>query len=170
MTRHNPGGGQTAGQGGGAVPPPAHPLAAFVYPDGSMEELRPPGAAAFLGATPPLVDYALAHAESATFQVRFFWQHSPGRWVRVDLDRTPPDSHGQAVLVTVTPMEPPAGLTPRELDVLTLMACGLSNQEIARQLSITVGTTKGHLHRIFRKLNVRSRTAAVAKARDLGLL
>jgi len=80
-----------------------------------MEELRPPGAAAFLGATPPLVDYALAHAESATFQVRFFWQHSPGRWVRVDLDRTPPDSHGQAVLVTVTPTELPAGLTPHAL-------------------------------------------------------
>ena len=96
-----------------------------------MEELQPPGAAAFLAATPPLVDYALAHAESATFQVRFFWQHGPGRWVRVDLDRAPPDSHGQAVLVTVTPMELPAGLTPRELDVLTLMACGLSNQEIA---------------------------------------
>ncbi len=170
MTRHNPGGGQTAGQGGGAVPPPAHPLAAFVYPDGSMEELQPPGAAAFLGATPPLVDYALAHAESATFQVRFFWQHSPGRWVRVDLDRTPPDSHGQAVLVTVTPMEPPAGLTPRELDVLTLMACGLSNQEIAGRLHTSSRTVSTQVEHVLGKLGQASRAGAAGVAADRGYL
>ena len=152
-----PGRWQTAGQGGGAVPPPVHPLAAFVYPDGSMEELQPPGAAAFLGATPPLVDYALAHAESATFQVRFFWLRSPGRWVRVDLDRAPPDSHGQAVLVTVTPMELPAGLTPRELDVLTLMACGLGDQEIA-----------GRLHPAAGPCPRRSSTSSASSARPAG--
>jgi LuxR family maltose regulon positive regulatory protein len=63
-----------------------------------------------------------------------------------------------------------AVLTDREVELVRRLSRGLSNQEIADQLSITVGTTKGHLHRIFRKLNVRSRTAAVAKARDLGLL
>jgi len=67
-------------------------------------------------------------------------------------------------------MEERAVLSGREVELLRRLSRGLSNQEIARQLSITVGTTKGHLHRIFRKLNVRSRTAAVAKARDLGLL
>jgi branched-chain amino acid transport system substrate-binding protein len=170
LTRQNPGGGQTAGQGGGAVPPPAHPLAAFVYPDGSMEELQPPGAAAFLGATPPLVDYALAHAESATFQVRFFWQHSPGRWVRVDLDRAPPDSHGQAVLVTVTPMELPAGLTPRELDVLTLMACGLSNQEIAGRLHTSSRTVSTQVEHVLGKLGQASRAGAAGVAADRGYL
>ena len=170
MTRQNPGGGQTAGQGGGAVPPPVHPLAAFVYPDGSMEELQPPGAAAFLGATPPLVDYALAHAESATFQVRFFWLRSPGRWVRVDLDRAPPDSHGQAVLVTVTPMELPAGLTPRELDVLTLMACGLSNQEIAGRLHTSSRTVSTQVEHVLGKLGQASRAGAAGVAADRGYL
>lgn len=170
MTRQNPGGGQTAGQSGGAVPPPAHPLAAFVYPDGSMEELQPPGAAVFLGATPPLIDYALAHAESATFQVRFFWQHSPGRWVRVDLDRAPPDSHGQAVLVTVTPMELPAGLTPRELDVLTLMACGLSNQEIAGRLHTSSRTVSTQVEHVLGKLGQASRAGAAGVAADRGYL
>ena len=63
-----------------------------------------------------------------------------------------------------------AVLTDREVELVRRLSRGLSNQEIADQLSITVGTTKGHLHRIFRKLSVRSRTAAVAKARDLGLL
>jgi LuxR family maltose regulon positive regulatory protein len=61
-------------------------------------------------------------------------------------------------------------LTGREAELLRRLSRGLSNQEIAHQMSITVGTTKGHLHRIFRKLDVRNRTAAVAKARELGLL
>ena len=135
-----------------------------------MEELQPPGAAAFLAATPPLVDYALAHAESATFQVRFFWQHGPGRWVRVDLDRAPPDSHGQAVLVTVTPMELPAGLTPRELDVLTLMACGLSNQEIAGLLHTSSRTVSTQVEHVLGKLGQASRAGAAGVAADRGYL
>jgi len=61
-------------------------------------------------------------------------------------------------------------LTARETELLRRLGHGLSNREIADQMSITVGTTKGHLHRIFRKLNVRNRTSAVAKARELGLL
>ncbi|MET0167476.1 MAG: LuxR C-terminal-related transcriptional regulator [Vicinamibacterales bacterium] len=61
-------------------------------------------------------------------------------------------------------------LTDREAELLRRLSRGLSNQEIAQQMSITVGTTKGHLHKIFRKLNVRNRTAAVAKARQLGIL
>jgi branched-chain amino acid transport system substrate-binding protein len=135
-----------------------------------MEELQPPGAAVFLGATPPLIDYALAHAESATFQVRFFWQHSTGRWVRVDLDRAPPDSHGQAVLVTVTPMELPAGLTPRELDVLTLMACGLSNQEIAGRLHTSSRTVSTQVEHVLGKLGQASRAGAAGVAADRGYL
>ncbi len=63
-----------------------------------------------------------------------------------------------------------AVLTAREAELLIRLSRGLSNCEIAHQMSITVGTTKGHLHRIFRKLNVRNRTSAVAKARQLRLL
>lgn len=61
-------------------------------------------------------------------------------------------------------------LTRKETEILRRVSEGFSNQEIADQLSITVGTTKGHLHRIFEKLGVRNRTAAVARARGLGLL
>ena len=46
----------------------------------------------------------------------------------------------------------------------------MSNQEIGDQLSVTVGTIKGHLVSIYRKLKVRNRTGAVGKARQLGLL
>ena len=61
-------------------------------------------------------------------------------------------------------------LSERELEVLRLIAQGLSNQEIARKLFVALSTVKGHNLRIFAKLQVKSRTEAVARARELGLL
>jgi len=61
-------------------------------------------------------------------------------------------------------------LTRRELEVLRLLAAGLSNRGIADALVIAVGTVKKHLKNIYRKLGVHSRTQAVARARDQGLL
>lgn len=64
-------------------------------------------------------------------------------------------------------MEP---LSPRELEVLQLIAQGLSNDEIGKQLFLALDTVKGHNRRIFDKLQVQRRTEAVARARELGLL
>ena len=61
-------------------------------------------------------------------------------------------------------------LSPRELEVLHLMAAGLSNQEISERLFLALGTVKGHNQKIFGKLQVQRRTEAVARARELGLL
>ncbi len=61
-------------------------------------------------------------------------------------------------------------LSERELEVLGLAATGLSNQEIADKLVIAEGTVKKHLHNVFGKLNVRSRTQAILRARELKLL
>ena len=61
-------------------------------------------------------------------------------------------------------------LSERELEVLRWVAGGLSNAQIARQLSITVRTVKWHTGNIYAKLNVNSRTQAIAKARMLGIL
>jgi len=61
-------------------------------------------------------------------------------------------------------------LSPRELQVLRLIAQGLSNQEIGARLSLALDTVKGHNRRIFEKLQVQRRTEAVARARDLGML
>jgi LuxR family transcriptional regulator, maltose regulon positive regulatory protein len=61
-------------------------------------------------------------------------------------------------------------LSERELEVLRLIALGLSNREIAQELFVTPGTAKRHVHNIYRKLEVRSRTQAMARARDLNLI
>ena len=61
-------------------------------------------------------------------------------------------------------------LTPRELEILQLIAAGDSNQVIADKLVITVSAVKKHTGNIFGKLNVNSRTQAVARARQIGLL
>src|SRR5260221_4134132 len=61
-------------------------------------------------------------------------------------------------------------LTPRELDILRLIAEGLSNQGIAERLFISVGTVKWYLKQIYGKLHVSSRTQAIAAARTLNLL
>jgi DNA-binding NarL/FixJ family response regulator len=56
-----------------------------------------------------------------------------------------------------------SGLTPRESEILVLMAEGLSNKEIAQKANISAGTVRIHLGHIFKKLHVRSRTEAAAK-------
>lgn len=61
-------------------------------------------------------------------------------------------------------------MSERELEILRLMAKGLSNREIAERLVITVGTTKSHVHHILEKLGTESRMQAAAKARELGLV
>ena len=61
-------------------------------------------------------------------------------------------------------------LSDRELEVLELIAEGLSNREIAGRLVISVSTVKGHTGNIYGKLQVNNRTRAVAKARGLGIL
>jgi len=61
-------------------------------------------------------------------------------------------------------------LTERELQVLRLIAQGLSNREIGERLFLALSTVKGHNQIIFDKLQVQRRTEAVARARELGLL
>ncbi len=61
-------------------------------------------------------------------------------------------------------------LSQRELEVLQLIAQGLSNQEICEKLFLALSTVKGHNRLIFGKLQVERRTEAVARARELGLV
>jgi DNA-binding NarL/FixJ family response regulator len=66
-----------------------------------------------------------------------------------------------------TPVEP---LTPREREVLRLVARGYTNQEIATELTLSLSTVKTHLEHIIAKLDVSDRTQAAVRAAELGLL
>lgn len=61
-------------------------------------------------------------------------------------------------------------ISPREYEVLQLIAQGLSNQEIAERLFLSLNTVKTHTSNVFAKLNVQRRTQAIQKAKNLGLL
>lgn len=62
------------------------------------------------------------------------------------------------------------GISKRELEVLQLMADGLSNQEIAERLFVSLNTIKTHTSKLFEKLEVKRRTQAVEKAKRLSLI
>lgn len=74
------------------------------------------------------------------------------------------------------PFEPNAarlqqlGITPRELEILEVMAAGLSNREIAARLFVSENTVKTHAARLFDKLSARRRTQAVQRAKAAGLI
>ncbi|MEU9627211.1 response regulator transcription factor [Streptomyces luteogriseus] len=78
--------------------------------------------------------------------------------------RTPPGSAPPAVHRDL------AVLTPREREVLTLMGKGLSNTELARELTLSEATVKTHVARIFAKLTLRDRAQAVVLAYETGLV
>ncbi|WP_019587749.1 LuxR C-terminal-related transcriptional regulator [Deinococcus apachensis] len=64
----------------------------------------------------------------------------------------------------------PLPLTAREMDVLALLARGLSNDDIARHLDLSLHTVKSHVHNLSSKLHSKNRTQTVAKARSLGYI
>ncbi|MBC8086702.1 MAG: response regulator transcription factor [Phycisphaerae bacterium] len=102
---------------------------------------------------------------------------SLGIWLGLTLTKKP-----ESVVVKEFIVEKPApfqrdetqvgrlGLTPREVQMLELIASGLSNKEIAEKIFVSENTVKTHLSRLFEKLNARRRTQAVQVGKDLGIL
>jgi len=68
------------------------------------------------------------------------------------------------------PTDPTETLTPRETEVLQLLARGLSNQEVSRELVVSVGTAKNHVQHIISKLGVSDRTQAVVRGLEMGII
>ncbi len=134
--------------------------ALFAYRQGRLAETQ----AAFLRLRDVAHEMGAAHV------------HRCSHFLGQQLARTLPDSRSASV-VRQSPTagvagfaEPHESLSERELEVLRLVAAGLSNRDIASQLVITVGTVKKHLEHIYGKLNVRNRTSAVARGRLLDLV
>ncbi|HET9135706.1 MAG TPA: response regulator transcription factor [Candidatus Kapabacteria bacterium] len=76
----------------------------------------------------------------------------------------------QAVMAPALVPASDLGISPREVEVLKLIAAGHSNQEIADTLFLSLNTVKKHTSSIFRKLETERRTQAIEKARRFGLI
>jgi len=87
---------------------------------------------------------------------------------RVVVKEVPVDSGG--VFVVDERMRGDLGITRRELEILELVARGMSNREIARKLFVSENTVKTHCSRAFDKLGAKRRTQAVQMGKELGLL
>jgi DNA-binding NarL/FixJ family response regulator len=85
-----------------------------------------------------------------------------GRWIDQE-------AMEQVVGLLAEPAAGAVGLTPRESDVVRCVARGRRNKEIARDLGISEGTVKMHLHNLYEKLSVSSRTELAILARERGL-
>jgi len=89
-----------------------------------------------------------------------------GAWVAVRLWRRPAGAPED--------VDPDASqrlkISERELEVLTLLAAGSSNKEIARRLEVSPNTIKTHIARLFEKLGAKRRTQAILRARELGVI
>ncbi|HYF77222.1 MAG TPA: LuxR C-terminal-related transcriptional regulator, partial [Symbiobacteriaceae bacterium] len=128
-----------------------------------------------------LLEQAVVLAEPAGYIRTFLDEGQPLAGLLLELTRrSGPAQAGAARLLggfSITP-EPgarpatplPEPLTDRELEVLRLLAAGLSNEEMAGRLQVTYGTVKTHVHNIYGKLGADSRVRAVALARELHLL
>ena len=82
----------------------------------------------------------------------------------------PAPAQGQAPFAPNTLHQQTLGITARELEILTLVARGFSNREIATQLFVSENTVKTHCARAFDKLGAARRTQAVQRGKELGLL
>jgi branched-chain amino acid transport system substrate-binding protein len=140
-------------------------VVALVGRDGSVIDCGQGEGAEQLRSHTLLVDYAAAFLASDRSSARFFWQTRPRRWLRITIERSVSQ---QGARVTVEPCVLPAGLTPRELDVLSLLTGGLSNRQIADRLCGSIRTVSTHVAHILAKLGQQSRAGAAAVAAERG--
>ena len=89
-----------------------------------------------------------------------------GIWVGARLFRRPPP----APFTLNTRVRETLGVSDREFEVLTLLAAGRSNKEIANQLNVSPNTVKTHVAKLFEKLEAKRRTEAISRARELGMI
>jgi DNA-binding CsgD family transcriptional regulator len=143
---------------------------ARVPAEGPIEEVSGRAAVVLLGDAPDVVAYARALIASGRPSAAFWWPALAGWW-SVSLEVVDESAGGPgAAEVRFFAAEPPHRLTARELDVLTLMAGGLSNTEIARRLFTSPKTISTHVEHVLRKLGTATRAGAAAVALEQGLV
>ena len=131
---------------------------------------------------PEVIRYARGMFQTTRDSLRFLWRHDD-TWLSVHLVRTRYDPEsaaavrrssawaaGERVSVRVSEVDMPRGITVREVDVLTLLALGLTNSGIAERLGTSARTVSTQIERLLTKLDQGTRGGLAALAVDSGLL
>ena len=123
------------------------------------------------GPPPQLVRYAQGFLRTGRREVRFLWRADDGGWLAVALERHPTSTQaGGEALLCWAPTELPGGVTSREIDILTLLALGLTNLQVAERLGTSSRTVSSQVERLLLKLEQTGRGGLAALAVDAGLL
>jgi len=140
-------------------------LAAIVTGRGQVIELPGLPCGTHLVPDSPLVHTVATIVDDPAGALRLVWVDEVGGFHRVRIERL-----SQGAIVFEQDVPAPHQLTYRELDILTLLAGGHSNREIASLLVISLRTVATHVEHVLEKLGCASRTAAAARAVEEGLL
>lgn len=116
-----------------------------------------------------IVNYARALLRSDIDDVRFIWIAGTD-WLLVSIRIETPTFAAARARIHSEVIDPPFGLTSRELDVLTLVAAGLANETIGARLEISVRTVTKHIENIFGKTGLWTRTGLASFAMDRGMV
>lgn len=115
--------------------------------------------------------YATAFLATRHERVRFLWREPTGDWLAVGFERAlGQDRQSDDVRVTWTPTALPEGLTSREIDVLTLVCLGLTNQQVAVRLGTSARTVSSQVERLLTKLGQSGRAGLAAVTVESALL
>ena len=144
--------------------PEPFPSSAVVHADGHIDEIDGTAGGRLVRASPELAGYALALLRSGFPRAAFLWRAADGPWFRVTIERATRGDEADAAVVTLSQERPPHAITERELDVLTLLAGGLNNREIAERLAMGSRTVATHVEHLLMNLSQRTRAGAGAMA------
>ena len=140
---------------------------ALVSEDGTIGESSGPDGARILRSAPALVDYARALPATGRPAVNFWWRSLTG-WLGVSIRVI--SAEQWTTEIALLRSDPPYALTSRELDVLTLIAGGFSNTEIAARLFTSPRTVATHVEHLLKKLGASTRAGAAAIAAEQGVV
>jgi len=143
---------------------------AIVYADGAVEEAVDGAGLRRLRRNIGITAYARALITTGGEQARFIWIDAEGAWLSVGIKAQEGPADTACAHVRLSEIDPPFDLTLRELDVLTLMAAGLANQQIAGLLKASPRTITKHVENILAKMHLGSRAGAAGIAVENGLL
>jgi DNA-binding CsgD family transcriptional regulator len=144
-----------------------------VTEDGGVLHISLEPSEAFLYAPTAIVRAAQQLLSSLRSRAGYQLRDARGDWHAVQIVRAPAGMIGGrpcAIVTSARSDAPPYGLTTREMDVLTMMATGAHNREIADSLCTSPRTVSTHVEHILAKLQCTSRTAATARAVEEGIL